>query len=515
MNGPPLELPWLVLGGTLTFDGVALVFLASTALAWTSAGWAALLYMRNDPQRGRFMAFFALAMASSLLAAIAGDPITFFLAYSVLGLAAYPLVAHRRTNRAVRTARWYLVFMLGGEGALLAAILLAADTSGASTFPVAIASVGVSILVALGLGVKCGVPGLHVWMPATYAAAPWPAAVALAGGTVGVGVLGFLRFGLVTPSSAVSHDVWIVLGATGAVLGVVRGLVRREPERILAYSSVSQMGVALAVLGFGAAGGADTTSLALAVAAFVAHHALAKASLFMGVGAVRGGTALGGRRDHPVLIAMVAIPALALAGAPLTSGALAKSAITSAVGSPELDCFLLVSSAATAALMLHFLASLVRMSRAGDAARSLGGSVMAPWWLSVMAVALGAWVWPAFRSMAADALRPSVIMNGVPPLAIGALMWAALALGGWKGTRRVSIVDRTAGRVGSGLSGWIESRREVRPDLSHLSAGTRRKARYLTARGVAAVATLDRRVGTWTLTGSLLLGLVLALRVLL
>lgn len=515
MSPATLRMPWLLLGGSLILDPTTVTFLASTAVAWTLAGWAALARTRGDPQRVRFLAFFVLTMTASLVATVAGDPITFFFAYSVLGLAAYPLIVYERTSRAVRTARWYVVFMIAGEGAVLAATLLLTDASGASAFPAGIASVGVSILVLVGFGVKCGVPGLHAWMPATYAAAPWPVAAALAGGTVGVGILGFMRFGLATPGSTVTPHVWIALGTAGAVFGVVRGLVRREPERILAYSSVSQMGVALAVLGFGAESGADATSLSLAIGAFVGHHALAKTSLFVGVGAVRGGTRVGGRRDHPVLVAMVAIPALALAGVPLTSGALAKGAMVGAVGGAGLDRFLQLSSAGTTLLMLHFFATVLRITRAGGRARPRTKVVIAPWAFSVATVVIGVWAWPPFRSMATHALDLSVILHAVPPLATGGVAWALFAAAGWKGTRRVSLADRTARRVGSMADRWLESRREVRPELRHLPVAVRRAARHIAARGESRVATLDRRVGTWTLTGTLFMGLLLVLRALL
>jgi formate hydrogenlyase subunit 3/multisubunit Na+/H+ antiporter MnhD subunit len=515
MTGPTIHVPWLMLGGRLTLDPPALAFLSSTALVWALAGWAAFLHTRDDPGRRRFLAFFSLTMGSSLLATVAGDPLTFFLAYSVLGLAAYPLIVHRRSLRAVRTARWYLAFMIAGEGALLAAILLASDGHEAVGFPVALTSVVVSVLVLVGLGVKCGVPGLHSWMPATYEVAPWPVAAALAGGTVGVGILGFMRFGLAAPRSAVSPGVWVGIGTAGLALGVVRGLVRREPERILAYSSVSQMGIALAVLGFGAAVSADATRLALAVSAFVAHHALAKASLFLGVGAMRAGTTLRGRRDHPILIAMVALPALALAGAPLSSGALAKGAMSGAVGAAGLDRLLLASSAATTVLMLHFLGTVVRMAREDGPARVGPETVMMPWSSSVAAVALGIWTWPAFRSMAAHLLEPHAILQGTLALLGGAVVWAGLTATGWRGTGRISLADRAARRVAATVDRWVASRREVRPALRHLPAETRRGARRLAARGEAAVATLDRRVGTWTLTGTLFLGLLLVLRILL
>lgn len=510
MNGLVVELPWLILGGRLVFDALSIPLLVAAALIWGLTGWAATRPQARLARRASFVGPFVVTGAASLLVTVAGDALTFFLAYSVMGLVAYPLVAARRTSRAVRTARWYVAFMLLGEGALLGALLLAAAaSSGGVGFP-ALDGGLMAALVLVGLGVKSGIPGLHGWMPAAYAVTPSAAAAALAGGTISVGILGFVRFGVGSPTSGLLPEVWVGVGALGVVFGVVRGLVRREPERILAYSSVSQMGLALGALGLAARSGAPAPAVSTAMAAFLFHHALAKASLFLGVGAVREGVTVGGRPDHPLVLVMMSLPALALAGLPLTSGAVAKVALADAIATPELDALLFAASAGTTVLMLHFIGTVRDMTRTGrPATRRLQTG---PWIASVVTVAGAIWLWPDFRTASAHALQLSAVAHALPPFFAGALTWAIVRRAGWKGTRRTSLAERTARVFTLRLGEWSGRRREVRPRLRHLPADVRRHARHVVGRAERAVELLDTRVGTWTLTGTLFVMLLIALR---
>jgi formate hydrogenlyase subunit 3/multisubunit Na+/H+ antiporter MnhD subunit len=349
-------------------------------------------------------------------------------------------------------------------------------------------------------------------MPAVYSATPNALAAAIAGGTISVRIVGLVRFGVGTSAGGLLPGVWMAVGVAGAAFGVVRGLVRREPERILAFSTVSQMGMALGVLGFAARSGTPAPVVIAAVAVFLFHHALAKTSLFLGVGAVREGVTVGGRPDHPMILAMLFLPALALAGLPLTSGAVAKGALAEAIATPGLDTFLLAASAGTTALMLHFVATLRDMALSGARRRRRERPHMGPWVASVVAVASATWLWPDFRLPVTHALRPDTMLHAVPPLLIGAMVWVLVRGVGWKGTRHTSVTERAARTLTIRWDAWTVRNREVRPRLRHLPADVRRRARHLGIAVEGAVELLDSRVGTWTLTGTLFVVLLLALR---
>lgn len=163
--------------------------------------------------------------------------------------------------------------------------------------------------------------------------------------------------------------------------------------------------------------------------------------------------------------------------------------------------------------MLHFLAAAARTHRrvrtTGEATPREG-----PWLISVAAVVLGVWLWPAFHDFAVHALEPAVLLHGLWPPALGAGLWAALYVVDWKPTRRPSFTDRLAHRAGVRWDSWLSRRQEGRPEFRHLPARARRQGRHAALVSEGLVEKLDERVGTWTLTGVLFLALVLTLRAL-
>ena len=129
-------------------------------------------------------------------------------------------------------------------------------------------------LLILGFGLKIGlVPG-HVWMPLAYTAAPIPAAAVLSGAAVKAGVIGFIRF---LPLGVAMPEWGEALAAAGlfsAFYGVLIGITQKNPKTVLAYSSISQMGLLAAALGMGLATGDIGTAPGAGFSA--AHHVLVK-----------------------------------------------------------------------------------------------------------------------------------------------------------------------------------------------------------------------------------------------
>ena len=147
---------------------------------------------------------------------------------------------------------------------------------------------------------------------------------------------------------------------------------RHNPKTVLAYSSISQMGVIAAVLGMGLAAGDQ--SVALDTAFYAANHVLAKGALFLAVGVVAVTSA---RRLRPALL-LAAVLALGLGGLPLTGGALAKLAVKAPLGDGVVGLLANLSAVGTSLLMLHFLQCLARTApQDGQAAAPAGLAV--PW----------------------------------------------------------------------------------------------------------------------------------------
>jgi formate hydrogenlyase subunit 3/multisubunit Na+/H+ antiporter MnhD subunit len=219
-----------------------------------------------------------------------------------------------------------------------------------------------------GFGLKIALVPMHGWMPLAYTAAPIPAATVLSGAAVKAGVIGLIRF---LPFEAVLPgwgEALVVVGLFSAFYGVAIGITQQNPKTVLAYSSISQMGVIAAVLGMGLA--AADKGTALDVAFYAAHHVLVKGALFLAIGVAAASSA---RRLWRVLLPATVL-ALSLGGLPLTGGALAKLAVKAPLGDGVVGSLATVSAAGTTLLMLHFLRRLAR----GSSPRKIHGLLLQP-----------------------------------------------------------------------------------------------------------------------------------------
>ncbi len=392
-----LHAPRLLLDLRLGLDATGRVFLLFTSLLWLVAGTAARRYHAGDALRLRMWVAWLLALAGNLWLVLALDAAGFYAGFALMTFAGYALVVHAGTDEARRAGRIYLVMAVFGEAALLAGVLLRIGPIGNTALP--LPALGgphetlAAVLLFGGFGVKAGIAGLHMWLPLAHPVAPTPASAVLSGAMIKAGVLGWMRL------LPLGLEPWPLLGGTAITLGLLAafgavavGLTQRAPKTLLAYSSVSQMG--LLTVGAGAALAAPHAwgSLAVAIALYAAHHALAKGALFLGAGCVPA-FAGGARR---LALAMLALPALALAGAPLTSGMLAKLELKAALGDlptpwPDVLAVLLPLAAAGTTLLL------ARFWLAVAAADSASGKrALAPSWLTATALSLTlAWMLPA------------------------------------------------------------------------------------------------------------------------
>ena len=430
-TGTIFEAPWLLLGSRFGLDDTGRVFLLLTALVWLLAGWFARGYLAGDAARARFRGFFLVTQAGNLALCLSLDAGSFYLAFALMTFAAYGLIVHSGSDEARRAGGVYLVMAVLGEGALLAGILLLTQL-GATTWDFAtlatgrIGGVAAALLIA-GFGIKAGLPLLHLWLPLAHPVAPVPASAVLSGVMLKAGVLGWLRFlPLGTEALPAAGSVLMIAGLVGMFFGVVAGLAQRDSKVLLAYSSISQMGFLALGVGAGLVLPGAWPLLWPAVALYALHHALAKSALFLGVGAVdRHGA-------NRVTLALLALPALALAGAPLTSGMLAKLSLKGGVVDlPEpwpsaLAILLPLAAIGTALLMLRLFVLLAHRAPSGGPARAL----LLPWTLLVVAGVLLPW-WQA--AITDKVLKPGVLVDALWPLAVAMLIaWAASRWrGGW------------------------------------------------------------------------------------
>ncbi len=354
-----------LLGLHLGFEEYGRLFLLLTALVWTCAGIYGVWYRSADYNPNNFTIFFLTCMCGNLGLAIAQDAVSFYAFFALMTFSGYLLVVHHSTPKAWKAGKIYLIMAVLGEGTVVAGMMIGVHTAQSTVFS-EIAPVTATLswhhplfwFLLIGFGIKAGVLGLHFWLPLAHPAAPVPASAVLSGAMIKAGLLGLMHF---FPLGLVSFSFWgsvfIGLGLGGAFFGVLAGLLEKEPKTILAYSSISQIGLMLFLCGIGIIE-AQLWIIGLPVLfLFIIHHGLAKAVLFLGVDAA--GYVKKSRGSFYLLLAGLVLPAITLAGAPFTSGSwikyLLKDMVELSPGALWINILLSLSSLGTAMLMAHFL----------------------------------------------------------------------------------------------------------------------------------------------------------------
>ncbi|HEY2255234.1 MAG TPA: proton-conducting transporter membrane subunit [Variovorax sp.] len=416
-----------------SLDGAGATLLGCAAVLWILAGLFAARHLRDRPDSDGFVVCWLMTLTGCVGVFLAADLIGFYFMLAVLSVGASGLVLQGEGPQALRASALYLGLALLAEAFLLAGLILLAQATPDGSLLIRDAAAALPdspwrdptlLLLLVGLGMKAGLVPLHFWMPLAYGNAPIPAAAVMSGAVVKASILAMIRF---LPFGAVLPGFGLPLAAVGlfgALYGVAIGLTQSQPKVILAYSSVSQMGFLVAVIGMGLAAGDAGT--ALAAAFYAAHHLLVKGALFLAVGTVM----LTGRRHlWPMLVPAVVI-ALGLGGLPLTGGALAKYAAKDLLGDGVAGSVALVSSIASTLLMIHFLRRLSTMTSTDADARA--PAAMAAAWLA-MALASLALPWGLYLAIPIDtlpkALAPAALWAALWPVLVGALL--ALLLDRW------------------------------------------------------------------------------------
>ncbi|MBL8526505.1 MAG: hypothetical protein JNL68_02355 [Burkholderiales bacterium] len=428
----------LVLGGasvrlTFALDRPGALLLGVAALLWCAAGTYAASYFGGSPKAGRFAVCWLMALTGCLGVFVAADMVSLYTLLGLLTLGSTGLVMHDDTPRARRAAAVYVGLALAGEAlALMGFVMLAALTPDSLLARDAAVALPTSphrdltlALLIVGFGIKAGLAPLHVWMPLAHSAAPVPASAVLSGAVVKVGIIGLIRFLPFDAPLAAWGEPLAALGMFTALYAVAIGIAQTHPKAVLAYSSVSQMGVVVAVLGMGmAAGDAEAPMLA---AFYASHHVLVKGALFLVVGVV---AATGAARVMPTLV-LATVLAAGLGGLPLTGGALAKFAVKYPLGDGLMGTLGVISAIGTTVLMLHFVVRL-RASAVAEPPAAAPAGLFLPWLVMAMASIAVPWVlyYAAPLGVLPDPLAPKYLWEALWPVAIGAVLAAVLARAG-------------------------------------------------------------------------------------
>ncbi len=353
---------------TFRIDAVALLMTLLVSGIGTMVFVYAMGYFPADATGGRFAATL-LAFSVSMLGLVWADSVwTLFIFWEFTSITSFLLVGYKHTDPAVRTAARRALLITGGGGlVLLAGLLLLAESAGTTTIS---ALGGVSgdratlaaICILVGAATKSAQVPFHVWLPGAMAA-PTPVSAYLHSATmVKAGVLLVAVTGASFAAVAPFKILGIGIGLGSVVWGAIGALRHRDAKLILAWGTVSQLGLLITLLAVG------TGKAVFAAVAILFAHALFKAALFLVVGEidVRTGTRsideLGGLwRSMPIAFATATAAGLSMAGAPPLLGFAAKEAAVEAVLTLDgLDRFLVGSaviggSILTVAYTLRFL----------------------------------------------------------------------------------------------------------------------------------------------------------------
>jgi len=330
--------PWLAFGNPrwvigLAVDGLSWLMLMIVTSIGTMIALYSIGYMHHDPRFSRFFAYFSLFCASMLGLVMADHFVLLYACWELVGLCSYLLISFWFEKPAAAAAgrKAFITTRIGDTGLLLGILLLMVMGSTLhfaelealrAQLPVPALTL-ISLLIFIGaMGKSAQVP-LHVWLPDAMEGPTPVSALIHAATMVAAGVYLVARtFPLFTPASL---QVVLVIGLITHLFAGTVALTMTDIKRVLAYSTISQLGLMFAALGIGA------------VSAAMFHlmtHACFKALLFLGAGSVIHATHeqelshLGGlRREMPVTATLFLIASLSMGGGLFLSGFWSKDAI--------------------------------------------------------------------------------------------------------------------------------------------------------------------------------------------
>ena len=465
LGGEPVRvklLDWLSIGGFELSFGLLIDRL--TALMACVVTWVSLAvhvytvgYMRDDPGYARFFALIAFFTSAMLLLVMADNFMQLFVGWEAVGLASYLLIGFwfKRPSANFASLKAFLVNRVGDLGLLLG-IALIGGAAGSLDYAVVFSGApglaeqqitvwpGVSlpaldlgcVLLFVGAMGKSAQMPLHIWLPDSMEGPTPISALIHAATMVTAGVFMVARMSPLFEHSPFALSLVLAVGATTALATGLVAIVQQDIKRIVAWSTLSQLGYMMAGIGVSA----------YSVAIYhLFTHAFFKALLFLAAGAVivalhheQDIRRMGGlRRRMPITYATALIGTLALAGIPGTAGFFSKDALISAVTqstgpvSAYAGWCLLAGVAVTAFYSARFL--LVVFHGRPPGREDVPSSTRARRPRSQSLQPVGLWM-----------LGPLVFL-AVPSLLIGWLTFQPVVLGGYFAGSLVSLAESGAG----------------------------------------------------------------------
>jgi len=363
-NGQPVLRTFFVGFQVDSLTSIMLVVVTSVSLL---VQIYSLGYMAGDKGFSRYYAFISLFTMSMLGLVLANNLLAIYIFWELVGLCSYLLIGHwhDRPEAAAAAKKAFLVTRVGDVGFLLGILFLywhsgtlefteLAARAAAGAIPASALTVGLVLVFCGAVGKSAQFP-LHVWLPDAMEGPTPVSALIHAATMVAAGVYLMARIFPILEHSPTALLVVAVIGAFTAFFAATMGLVATDIKRVLAYSTVSQLGYMMLAIGLGAMG---------AGIFHLFNHAFFKALLFLGAGSVIHAVGtnemfeMGGLRKRlPVTAVTMTIAAVSLAGIPPLSGFWSKDEILGAalVAQPGLFVLALMTVGLTAFYMFRVI----------------------------------------------------------------------------------------------------------------------------------------------------------------
>lgn len=427
-------------GALLALDVLGKVFLTLTSVLFAVAALYSVSYLTEGTHDApaapwRFVPVLLWFLAAMSLVTLTHHLAVLWAAVEATTLASAPLISFYRRRPALEaTWKYLLLCSVGIALALLGTFFLGVGASGVATpggvsltleaLQAAAPSIrrpwleAAYVLALVGYGTKVGLAPLHTWLPDAHSQAPSPVSALLSGALLNCAFLGILRFhqvALASGDAAFARTALTVLGFASLALATALMVRQRDYKRLLAYSSVENMGVV--AVGVGVGGAASYGAMLHAV-----NHSFAKAGLFLlagnvlrAFGTTTAGEVRGVARHLPVTGALLTVLFLAIGGAPPFGPFFSELVIFRGAvdGSPWLGVLFI---ALLAVAFLGMAAVLLPMLQPGpgareEAIRERPLTVVPPAVLAAGVVLLGLFIPP----VVSDVLRQAAgLLGGTP-----------------------------------------------------------------------------------------------------
>lgn len=282
-------------GLSLKIDMFRYIFIWLTSLIWFLVTVYSVQYLNSYKNRNRYYLFFMLTYWSTLGIFISENLLNLFTFFEIMSLTSYPLIIHDEDEYSHEAGDTYIIMAVTGGLVLLMGLFLLFDytqTLEISSLKNSLDSLGgikyaIVSLIVFGFGIKAGMFPLHIWLPKAHPAAPAPASAVLSGVLLKTGIFGIMITSqIITPNDKNISLAILILGFITMFLGGFLALFQRNIKRILAYSSMSQMGYILVAIGLMGILEEHKYMAFYGTTYHIINHMIFKVLLFMGAGVI-------------------------------------------------------------------------------------------------------------------------------------------------------------------------------------------------------------------------------------